>query len=705
MGIFQIEAGSASEGNSVDFTITRDGDTSNSASVDYYTIGGSALEGVDFYRYYQTVTFEAGETSKTISIGGTWDNVPEPDEAFLLALANPIGDSFGGGNQSLSAIGWIRDNDTGGGARGLAVSAPTVTEDSGTAAFTISLSKAFDTDTTFSYGTVSGSARSGSDFTRQAGTVTFIAGQTEATVLVDVGSDHKAEANETFGLKVFGNDLAAFAQAHILDDDARNPVVSIEGGRAVEGEYVDFILRLSKPSDSAVTVDYHTLGGSAHQGDDFYGYDQTVTFAAGETTKVISVGGTFDNLSEPDESFQVEISNPVGAGFGAGNQSLSTSGWILDDDAGGGARALAVSAPTLVEGTRTAAFTISLSEAFDSSASFSYSTVSGSARAGSDFVRKAGTVTFAAGQTEATVLVNLLSDSKAEAGEFFGFKVAGEDLAAFGQAHILDNDSSTPVLSIERGAAVEGTPVNFIVRLSEASNDPVTVDYSTLGGSASEGADFYKSDASLTFAAGETTKIIGVSGTWDSLSEPDESFQMELSNAVGANFGKGLSSLRATGWILDDDPGADKLGLRVENVRVKENAGTANFLITLSQPLDHAITLQYGTQSGTARAGHDFVGKSGSITLAAGQTEAVVGIRLIDSKAAEASESFNLRLSGIPDDFLGDNVRRIASATIEDDSRPASHGAGQFDTLASLDSDWQGDAIASYFAHSHDTLL
>ena len=70
-------------------------------------------------------------------------------------------------------------------------------------------------------------------------------------------------------------------------------------------------VRVSPVNTSEVTVEYATIEGSATAGDDFVASSGSLTFAPGETSKTISIPIVTDEYLEPDESFQVELSNPV----------------------------------------------------------------------------------------------------------------------------------------------------------------------------------------------------------------------------------------------------------------------------------------------------------------------------------------------------------------------------------------------------------
>lgn len=468
------------------------------------------------------------------------------------------------------------------------------------------------------------------------------------------------------------------------DDDL--PLIYFDPTRVsqAEGGYVTFTVMLSEAQMQDVTVDYATVAGSATTETDYNGIaGPTLTFAAGETSKTIDVYVYDDDDSETDESYFLELFNPVGATFGEQNHSLKATGWILDNDAGGGQRALAVAAPLVVEEEDgVATFTVSLSQAFDEETTLTYETVSGSALAGQDFEAASGSLIFSAGQTEATVAVTLLDDGLAEATESFGLKVTGGGLATLSQATLFDDDSSLPVVSVKGGAAEEGGYVTFELQLSAPSTSDVTVDYETIAGTAIADTDFNATSGSVTFEAGETTKIVSIY-TYDTLTpaEPDETFFLRLSDPVGATFGPGDKAPQTTQWILDEDPGAEKRALTVTGVTADEasqgKAGKATFTIAISRALDTDLTLTYATKDGTAKAGSDYVAATGSVTIHAGATEAQVTVDLLGDTAAELAETFTLSVSGIPaDDFApSGGIVSKATAKILDNTLKGTSGA------------------------------
>lgn len=82
-------------GGSAIVTVTRSGNTSSPASVDYATSDGSATQKGDYTLAAGTLTFAAGETSKTFPILIIDDVFQEGTESFSVTLSNPIGTTLG----------------------------------------------------------------------------------------------------------------------------------------------------------------------------------------------------------------------------------------------------------------------------------------------------------------------------------------------------------------------------------------------------------------------------------------------------------------------------------------------------------------------------------------------------------------------------------------------------------------------------------
>ncbi|MBM1585031.1 hypothetical protein JQU80_16575, partial [Sulfitobacter mediterraneus] len=433
-----------------------------------------------------------------------------------------------------------------------------------------------------------------------------------------------------------------------------------EGTDFYDPHYLVWTLNLSEASAEAVTVEYRFLNGTALYGVDTYTGSGTLTFAAGETTREIYLRIDGDSGVELDESIVLELSDPSGAAFAGQAPVLRATSWILDDDGADEPRALFVSNPVVFEGdtgSREAVFELSLSRPAAADFEVTFATADGTALAGEDYQATTGTLTFAAGQTQASVSVPVFGDTDIEPSEGFTLTVtAPEAVAAVsaGQAQILADDAGTPTLSVIGSFSPEGTDfydphyLVWTLNLSEASAEAVTVEYRFLNGTALYGVDTYTGSGTLTFAAGETTREIYLRIDGDSGVELDESIVLELSDPSGAAFAGQAPVLRATSWILDDDGADEPRALFVSNPVVFEGdtgSREAVFELSLSRPAAADFEVTFATADGTALAGEDYHATTGTLTFAAGQTQASVSVPVFGDTDIEPSEGFTLTVT------------------------------------------------------------
>src|SRR4029453_11431182 len=114
------------------------------------------------------------------------------------------------------------------------------------------------------------------------------------------------------------------------------------------------------------------------------------------------------------------------------------------------------------------------------------------------------------------------------------------------QSEITIDDVAVPEGNSGTASAV------FTVTLAPAATQTVTVRYQTLPGTATEGSDYDFATALLTFPPGTTTRTIPVTVHGDTTAEPDETFLINLTRAVGAS----LLGPQGRGTIPNDDTGA-----------------------------------------------------------------------------------------------------------------------------------------------------
>jgi hypothetical protein len=94
-----------------------------------------------------------------------------------------------------------------------------------------------------------------------------------------------------------------------------------------------FLLQIDHILTTDATVTYSTSNGSAIAGEDYVSTSGTATIRAGTNSTAIAVEIIGDSVQESNESFYLNISNPVGGNFPIGFSSISAMHTIVDDDA------------------------------------------------------------------------------------------------------------------------------------------------------------------------------------------------------------------------------------------------------------------------------------------------------------------------------------------------------------------------------------
>jgi hypothetical protein len=351
-----VVEGTGGTGPTMHMSVTLSAASGRQVTVHYAVAGGTATAIADFTAVSGTLTFAAGQTSKTIDVPVVPDALNEADETVIATLDTPVAATI----SRATATGTILDDDP---LPALSVADASVQEGTGGPGTTlhvpVTLNTASGRTVTVHYAVAAGTATANADFTPASGTLTIAAGQTGGTIDVAVVPDNIDESNETVAVTidtpVHATIGTASATGTILDDDTAT--ISISGVSQNEGNSgltaFDFPVRLSTPSDHTVTVDWATkdiASGGAVQpalaGTDYDTANGTATFPAGTVSQTATVQVHGNTTIEPTKRFEVDLTNPTGAAIdGAHNSAF---GDILDDDtppSGGGTTPPPVTTP------------------------------------------------------------------------------------------------------------------------------------------------------------------------------------------------------------------------------------------------------------------------------------------------------------------------------------------------------------------------
>jgi parallel beta-helix repeat protein len=421
-----------------------------------------------------------------------------------------------------------------------------------------------DVTSTVQYATSNGTATFGFDYAATSGTITFDPGEAADSFNIPVTDDALDEVDETINLTLSNPTAAALGSQSTavltLTDDDPTPTISIgdvsmNEGNAGTTDFV-FTISLSAASGQNVQVDFATAAGSATAGSDYTHITGQATILAGDVSTIVTVQVSGDVVFEADETFLVDLTNAVNATI-ADNQAQGT---IQNDE---GALTLTINDVTQAEGnagTTNFVFTVTMSGVSGSNVTVNYQTADGTATAGSDYTAATDVATILAGDTTTTITVAVSGDAATEADETFFVNLSGSVGATIADNQgvgTITNDDAALTLSINDVAQAEGnagtTNFVFTVTMSGVSGSNVTVNYQTADDTAAAGSDYAAAAGPATILAGDTTTTITVVVNGDAGFEPDETFFVNLSGAVGATIADG----QGLGTITNDDAGLD----------------------------------------------------------------------------------------------------------------------------------------------------
>ncbi len=372
----------------------------------------------------------------------------------------------------------------------------------------------------------------------QSGDVTLSLPATAACSAADAVCTPDGRKLSAASASVPGPDSAAATTAAL-------PVLSVADARAAEGSNLAFTVTLDTAAAGEITVDYATSDGTATAGADYTASSGTLTFAAGETSKTVSVALLRDADTEADETLTLALSGASGATIG----TASATGTVANAAPPADTTPPAPSAVEVDGHIATVTFDEDLAPASTQWFNFQWTITGTGAQHHPDRAWIAD---------KRTVKLQLAQNFPAVAGQTVTLKyepsdylrdAAGNRVAFF---RMEAENLTLPVLTVDDARAAEGTDatLDFTVRMNAAVEGTVTVDYATRDGTAKAGEDYTAQSGTLTFAPGDTEKTVGIPILDDALDEGAETFTLRLTNANGARIGDG----EATGTIENSDP-------------------------------------------------------------------------------------------------------------------------------------------------------
>ena len=429
-----------------------------------------------------------------------------------------------------------------------------------------------------------------------------------------------------------------------VEEDVANVVISV--------------IRLGG-STGSVSIDFTTVDGSAVAPGDYFARSGTLTWADGEVgVQTVTIGVVDDAAFELAETFSLTLSNPTG---GAVLDTASSAEITIDtSDQDAGLLGFGAAAYSVNENGGTVDVFVTRTSGADGVVSVSYTTLDGtatSAGADADFTASSGVLTWANGDSSIkTISIAIIDDPDFELAETFRISLSdfqGGVAVGLSQTEvtILTSDQVAGQAAFQDAAETVGEDVGTFavyVTRSGGSDGPVSVDYSAVDVTSTNGLDYVFTPGTLTWDSGDdTTKSIQFSIINDDVYEATtETFRILLQNEAG-----GISiDPSANEFVMSiagpNDQNAGVISLFPLTYDVSEEDGSATVLLRRTGGADGPVSVSITTAPFEALEGSDYTATPQVVSWSNGDAS-VKGypITLLDDDVFEPAEAFTVRIS------------------------------------------------------------
>ncbi|HET6365363.1 MAG TPA: Calx-beta domain-containing protein, partial [Nitrospirota bacterium] len=510
---------------------------------------------------------------------------------------------------------------------------------------------------TVEYGVTGGTAVRGLNYILKDGSLTFKPGETVKTIEINIKDNGVNEPDRSIDIRlknprgaVLGGN-AAYTYT-IMDSDPEPAVTFMSVSQQVKESAgkATIGVELSAVSGWDVIVPL-MVGGTAKTPGNFTMPSGPVVIKAGKRSAAITVQVTDNGVNEDDKTVVVSMGVPM-----HGVQGKTTMSTITIINTNPEPTVTFTSASQQVKGSAgKATIGVELSAVSGRDVTIPLM-VGGTTKTPGNYAITPGPIVIKAGERSAEITVQVTDNGVKEDNETVVVSMGVPTHAAQGKTTtstvaIVNTDPGTAVsfTSASSSGEEEISPVRLEVILSAASGRPVTVEYGVEGGTAIQGKDFALQGGPLTFAPGETTKEIMVDIKNHGIYNDDKTFEVILKNPKNAVLG---SSAVHTYTITNNHP-KPTVTIRSTNQRLRKSAGRADITIQLSEVSDKDVIVPFMV-SGTAIQGKDFTITPSPAVIKAGKRSAEIAVTMKDNNVPiDADKTVEVKLLNPDNAFLG----------------------------------------------------
>lgn len=628
--------------DSGEFVFARSGSVQGDLLI-HYTMGGTALAGLDYTPLPGVAVIRAGQNSVTIPFQPIGDTTVGQDKNVVVTLSANAAYTLG---SPASAAVTILESDF------TSVKIfPTgqATKPSTPGTFTVQRDGDL-TDNLVVFYNVAGTALPGTDYTALPNSVTIPAGSASADITVMPLHNGLTEGDVSVTVSLtnqFNYDVGTPGGATLFIHDDHLPSVTISAPVDTISEQGDTagVFTISRGGATAgdLTV-YLAISGTATPGADYLPLNSSVVIPNGASSVNLDVIAFHDLILEVTED--VVLTVQANSNYNVG--SLNTARVRILDD--GTSQVVGVgfcAASSAAVESQSPGIAVGLSMTSSAPVTVGYKVVGGTAPT-NRYSLPPGTLTIPSGDYVAFIPLRIIDDTIVEPPQTVQvvlFNPVGATLDAL-KVHtytILDDDANSVSVAATAPVATEsGSPGNFRIARTGPATAGLVVNYQVTG-TASAPTDYAPLGSSVTIPAGAAFVDLPVVPSANRTVDPNQTVVLTLISAPGAAL---VSPNQATVTLADNNtnPLPVVAVTSTNQPYAVEGGVNGGFVFTRTGPATNSLTINF-TIGGTAAAGTRFQALPNSITLPAGQTSAVLPVLAVNDNVIEGEQTVILWLT------------------------------------------------------------
>lgn len=515
----------------------------------------------------------------------------------------------------------------------------------------------------FSIDTNSSTAVPGVNYVPVSATLVFTPGQTFQTVNIPILSTSITTTNswivnmglsDPSPLTILGSPSSEVPLTIINTNSAvsfQNPYPNVFETAPVFPANITLIRQGYTNGTSSVEFFTTTNNGTGVPNVDYYATNEIVTFNPGDaqaTAQVLIISN-----STLEKTIGLSLTNPVNTIiYSPSNATLS----VNNDVSAPGQLYFAATNYTVNESAGSVAVTVLRTNGYSDTVTYGYTTVPGTALPNVNYQAISGTVTFPGSSTAETINVLLSTNNPPEAPVNFSIVLTN---ATSSVASLIapTNTTVTIVDDINTGIAFLNTTNSFeetngvvsvlVARLGN-TNNAISIQYATTNGTAMAGTNYVASSGTLTIGAGQSLGGISIT-LMNNEDVTNEQFGINLF-APSA----GVQLVSPSNAVVVLTPAGAGLTFTSPTNSVFKNAGSISIPVICMNPSAEPpivssntipLSVNYSTTNGSAIAGQDYIGVSGTLVFSNGIVTNIITVPIINNSLITGLRTFTVGLS------------------------------------------------------------